>query len=98
MVKKFHIIQLEDDQRLCSSGLIWYLSDSVDQKYETLFCENSTYSEAALKLQFLKIMQNSIIIKVTCISNFNESTKAYLLNETSKYLLVSNSKYVSNLI
>ena len=40
-----------------------------------------TYSEAALKLQFLKIMQNSIIIKVTCISNFNESTKAYLLNE-----------------
>ena len=49
--KKFHIIQikrqLEDDQRLCSSGLIWYLSDSVDQKYETLFCEDSTYSEAA---------------------------------------------------
>ena len=57
-----------------------------------------TYSEAALKVQFPKIMQNSIIIKVTCISNFNESTKAYLLNETSKYLLVSNSKYVSNLI
>ena len=48
MVKKFHIIQLEDDQRLCSSGLIWYFSDSVDQKYETLFCEHSTYSEAAL--------------------------------------------------